>query len=122
MLIRIRTVSGIEGFGLATNYVSPEPFVQAFKSGIGDLIIGEDAACPERLYEKLFSLTSQRIAYEKGWGRETLIRILSAVDIACWDAIGKAAKLPLYKLFGGYRDSGAVLCNVRLLPRRQDDF
>ncbi|QOZ33159.1 mandelate racemase/muconate lactonizing enzyme family protein [Bradyrhizobium sp. CCBAU 53421] len=110
LLVRIRTASGIEGFGLATSFSSVEPIVQAFKSGIGELIVGEDAASPERLYERLFSLTSQRVAHEKGWGRETLIRILSAVDIACWDAIGKAARLPLYKLFGGYRDT--VPCYV----------
>src|SRR6201988_3419653 len=79
--------------------------IQAFKSGIADLVLGEDAAAPERLYEKLFGLTSQRVAYEKGWGREPIIRILSAIDIACWDAIGKAANMALYRLFGGYRDT-----------------
>jgi L-alanine-DL-glutamate epimerase-like enolase superfamily enzyme len=110
LLVRIRTVSGIEGFGLATSFTSTEPIVQAFKSGIGDLIVGENASSPEKMYEKLFSLTSQRVAFEKGWGRDTLIRILSAVDIACWDAIGRIAKLPLYKLFGGYRDT--VRCYV----------
>jgi L-alanine-DL-glutamate epimerase-like enolase superfamily enzyme len=104
LLVRIRTQDGVEGFGLATSYTSAEPMIQAFKFGIGDLVLGEDAAAPERLYEKLFGLTSQRIAYEKGWGREPLIRILSAIDIACWDAIGKAANMPLYRLFGGYRN------------------
>ena len=104
LLVRIRTAEGIEGFGMATNYSSPEPFVQAFRSGIGELIVGADAGAPERLYEKLIGLTSQRMAHEKGWGRETLIRILSAVDIACWDAIGKFSNMPLYRIFGGYRN------------------
>ncbi len=31
------------------------------------------------------------------------ISALSAIDIACWDAIGKAAGLPLYQLFGACR-------------------
>jgi L-alanine-DL-glutamate epimerase-like enolase superfamily enzyme len=83
LLVRIRTQDGIEGFGLATSYTSAEPMIQAFKSGIGDLVLGEDASAPERLYDKLFGLTSQRVAYEKGWGREPIIRILSAIDIAC---------------------------------------
>jgi L-alanine-DL-glutamate epimerase-like enolase superfamily enzyme len=105
LLVRIRTRDGVEGFGLATSYSSAEPMIQAFKSGIADLVLGEDASAPERLYEKLFGLTSQRVAYEKGWGREPIIRILSAIDIACWDAIGKAANMALYRLFGGYRDT-----------------
>lgn len=110
LLVRLRTDSGIEGFGMATSFTSVDPMIEAFKSGIGELIVGEHAAAPERMYERLFGLTSQRVAHEKGWGRESLIRILSAVDIACWDIIGKAARMPLYRLFGGYRD--AVPCYV----------
>ena len=105
VLVRLKTSGGIEGFGLATSYTSAEPILDVFRSGIGDLIVGEDPLAPERLYEKLFSLTSQRLAHEKGWGREALVRISSAVDIACWDIMGKTAGLPLYQLFGGYRDT-----------------
>jgi D-galactarolactone cycloisomerase len=38
------------------------------------------------------------------------VRISAAVDIACWDIIGKVAGLPLYRLFGGFRDE--VPCYV----------
>jgi L-alanine-DL-glutamate epimerase-like enolase superfamily enzyme len=104
ILVRMRTSEGVEGFGLATSYASAEPIIQAFRNGIGEQILGMDPLAPERLHEGLLSLTSHRLACEKGWGRETLIRIAAAVDIACWDIIGKVAGLPLHRLLGGYRD------------------
>jgi L-alanine-DL-glutamate epimerase-like enolase superfamily enzyme len=103
ILVRLQTDEGIEGIGLATSYTPIDFAIKAFKSGLGDVIVGEDPLAPERLYRKLFGLTSQRLASEKGWSREALIRISAAVDIAAWDIIGKAASLPLYRLFGGYR-------------------
>ena len=104
ILVRLKTNDGIEGFGLATSYTNAEPILNVFRSGIGERIVGANPLAPERLYEDLFSLTSQRLAHEKGWGREALVRISAAVDVACWDIMGKAAGLPLYQLLGGYRD------------------
>ena len=104
ILVRLRTDEGIEGVGMATSYGTVHPAVQAFKSGVAERIIGADALAPERLYQALFSLTSQRLAHEKGWGRGALLRTAAAVDIACWDIVGKAARLPLWRLFGGFRD------------------
>ena len=103
ILVRIYTDEGIDGFGLATSYTPIDFAVKAFKSGIGDLIIGEDPLAPERVYKKLFALTTSRVASEKGWSREAVIRISSAIDIALWDIVGKAANLPLYRIFGGFR-------------------
>ena len=104
VLVRLHTDEGIEGFGLATSYTSTEPIVHCFRSGIGDLIVGADPLAPERLYQNLFALTWQRLAHEKSWSREALVRISAAVDIACWDIMGKAARMPLYRLLGGYRN------------------
>ncbi len=110
ILVRMRTDEGIEGVGIATSYTPIEAAIQAFRSGIAELVIGEDPLAPERLYRKLFSLTSKRIASEKGWTREAIVRISAAMDIAAWDLVGKAAGLPLYRLFGGYRSE--VPCYV----------
>ncbi|MGQ0750060.1 MAG: mandelate racemase/muconate lactonizing enzyme family protein [Betaproteobacteria bacterium] len=110
ILVRMQTDEGIEGVGIATSYTPIEAAIKAFKSGIAELVIGGDPLAPERVYQKLFGLTSQRIASEKGWSREAIVRISAAVDIACWDIVGKAAGLPLYRLFGGYRSE--VPCYV----------
>lgn len=104
ILIRMRTSDGVEGFGLATSYTSADPIIHVLKTGITDRLIGANPMMPERIYADLFSLTSKRLSHEKGWSREALIRLSAAVDVACWDIIGKTAGLPLYQLFGGYRD------------------
>lgn len=110
LLVRIKTNDGIEGFGLATSYTDITPITNAVKSGVANEIIGMDPLAPEQIYQKLFGFTSSRTAAEMSWGREALIRISSAVDLACWDIVGKTAGLPLYKLFGGYRNK--VQCYV----------
>ena len=110
LLVRMRTEDGVEGFGLATSYTDITPLVNVVEGGLSDEILGMDALSPEGLYEKLFGLTFSRKAAENSWGREALIRISSAVDIACWDIMGKMANLPLYRLFGGYRNK--VPCYV----------
>lgn len=104
ILIRLTTDEGIEGVGLATSYTSNEPLIHVLKTGLPEMILGADPLTPERLYHSLFSLTWQRAAAEKGWTKEALVRLSAATDIACWDIIGKAAKMPLYKLFGGWCD------------------
>ena len=110
ILVQLQTDEGIEGIGLATSYTPIEAAIHAFHTGIGELVVGEDPLAPERLYQKLFALTWQRLAHEKKWSREALVRISAAVDIAAWDIVGKAAGLPLYRLFGGYRSE--VPCYV----------
>ncbi len=110
ILVRMHTDEGVEGIGIATSYTPIDAAMHAFRSGIGELIVGADPLAPERLYQKLFALTWQRTAHEKGWSREALVRISAAVDIAAWDIVGKVAGLPLYRLFGGYRSE--VPCYV----------
>ena len=108
LLIRIKTKNGNSGFGIATSYTDIKPIIKPFTNGLQDLVIGEDPFCPEKIYDKIFKLTDTRMSSEKGWSRESLIRISAALDIACWDLIGKAANIPLYKLFGGYRNKVPV--------------
>ena len=108
LLIKIKTNNGNSGFGVATSYTDIKPIIKPFTNGLQNLIIGEDPFCPEKIYDKIFKLTDTRMSSEKGWSRESLIRISAALDIACWDLIGKAANIPLYKLFGGYRNQVPV--------------
>ena len=82
ILVRLHTDEGIEGIGIATSYTPIDFAVKAWKSGLAEQIIGEDPLAPERLYNKLFSLTTSKAASERGWSREALIRISAAVPTA----------------------------------------
>ena len=104
ILVRVHTDAGIEGIGIATSYTPIEAAIKAFNTGIVEYIIGEDPLAPEKLHHKLFWLTAQKIASERGWTREAIVRIAAAVDIAVWDIVGKAANMPLYRLFGGFKN------------------
>ena len=104
LLVRMRSSDGVEGFGLATSYTDIAPILKVVKDGIAEQILGMDPLAPESLYQKLFGLTSTRLPAERGWTREALIRISAAVDLACWDIVGRTAGLPLYRLFGGHRN------------------
>src|SRR3989440_5601967 len=57
-------------------------------------LIGEDPLFVERLWEKMFRV-------DMGIKKQGIAAYaLSALDIGLWDIAGKAAKLPLYKLWG----------------------
>lgn len=103
LLVILETDEGIEGFGLTTSYTTIDPLVDALTSGLANFIIGADPLSPEQIYNNIFSTTWRRISFERGWSREAIVRLSAAIDIACWDIIGKKAGLPLYKLMGGWR-------------------
>ena len=115
LLIRAKTKSGAEGFGLATSYTDISPLVNVVKSGLLDEITGMDALAPELVYEKLFGFTSSRLASENGWGKEALIRISSAVDIACWDVLGHVANLRYIRYLADTEIKSRVTSLVRII-------
>lgn len=110
LLVVLHTDGGVSGFGLGSSNGPLEQTAAMFGNGLREIIVGADALSPERLYAKLFSLTWQGIAAEKGWSKAQIVLASAAVDIAMWDILGKQCKLPLYRLFGGYRES--VPCYV----------
>lgn len=103
LLIRLKTDEGLEGFGLGSSRLLIKGAAEMFNEGLKELIVGEDALAPERLYEKIFSITHQKIAFIKDWSRNGLLITSAALDLAMWDILGKASGQPLFRLFGGYR-------------------
>ena len=90
--VRLHTDSGIVGIG--ESYPNHIANVGALRQ-LAPLVLGKDPTQIERLWQDLF----YRISYQPWGGAET--RMLTAINIAQWDILGKAAGLPLYKLLGG---------------------
>lgn len=67
---------------------------------IAPLLIGEDAMATERCWQ-LARPTTFNILRDRRLG----LVACACVDTAIWDAVGKALGQPLWRLWGGYRDT-----------------
>lgn len=69
---------------------------------LAPLAAGRDALAPEAMWNALWSPNKARMRAGLGpWA-------LSAVDIACWDIVAKAAGMPLHRLLGGFQEDVPV--------------
>jgi gluconate/galactonate dehydratase len=95
VIVKIKTDVGIIGWGEAHFAPGLTTMIREFK----DFLAGEDP----REVDKLCRLMRTALGYcgTNGMG----FHAISGVETALWDVLGKYAKLPLYRFFGGkYRD------------------
>lgn len=87
--------------------------VQVIADHYKPLLLGEDLQDVERLWQKMFDanpkLPNRGIHTLDLANRAIVMQAIAAVDIALWDAIGKALHTPVYKLLGGFRDKVPVI-------------
>ncbi len=103
-LVAVHTDAGITGFG---SVFSDGRLVQAALKVLEPLFLGENALEPERVTEKLHQNT-----FWMGRGG-TLTHAISGIDIALWDILGKATRMPVGRLLGGcYRSRVLPYCSV----------
>ena len=106
--VTIDTDAGLQGWGEASNV----PRDASLLTGAGilsvrDALIGEDPAGIEKLWQKLF----RRYTYLGSRGFTSAI--ISGIDIALWDLLGKALGRPVYDLLGGaIREQVPVYANA----------
>ena len=94
-VLRITTDNGLTGLGQTACWGYPEAvgqIVNAFER----YLIGQDPMRIEHHWQHLYRMSPFRGTALSG--------AISAVDMALWDIIGKAANLPLYKLWGGEKE------------------
>jgi L-alanine-DL-glutamate epimerase-like enolase superfamily enzyme len=112
-VVRLETDGDVTGFVHSGDILDSNPERAAtLKSYVEDrvapVVVGQDLFAVERGWEEAFRQSSQFSAYNYD-ARQLFVHALGAVDVARWDAIGKATGQPLYKLWGGYRDSVPII-------------
>ena len=100
LLTTLRTDEGVSGesFIFTINGARIRSFDEMIR-GLGELIVGRDPHDTGAIWADLW-----REVNATGHAGVT-ISAMSSIDVACWDIVGRAAGLPLHKLFGACRDS-----------------
>ncbi len=98
-LVRVRADDGVTGWGEACDsfgctYASVIATVVA--DALAPLLVDEHLDSPDRLMHKLRSWTRRRLGHQ--W---VASHALSGVELALWDALGKARDQPVATLLGG---------------------
>ena len=103
-IVAVHTEEGLSGFG---SVFTDGRLAQAGVAVLEPLWRGENALEPERVAEKLHQNT-----FWMGRGG-TLTHVISGIDIALWDILGKALGQPVGRLLGGtYRDRVKPYCSL----------
>jgi len=96
IFLSIETKCGFLGVGeVYSASFHPEVVVKGIKDVFERYLKGHDPHHVERLYRECFS---------SGFTQRpdlTMMGVLSGLEMACWDIIGKAASKPIYELIGG---------------------
>src|SRR2546425_465563 len=99
VVTRIHTDAGTDGLGYALVFGGAgSESVEAYARRLATLLIGEDPTQVGRLWDKMYR--ADRGIRKVGVAGYAL----SALDIGVWDVAGKAAGLPLAKLWGAVTD------------------
>ena len=96
VFLKLTTDDNVEGFGEVYGVpFHPEKVAQLIED-IGErYVVGWDPFKIESLW---------RIVYSSGYSQHpdlTLVGVLSGIEMACWDIVGKSLDQPIYNLLGG---------------------
>jgi L-alanine-DL-glutamate epimerase-like enolase superfamily enzyme len=100
VVAQIATDEGLRGLGYSLVFGGggAESVLAYLDARLKPLLLGEDPLGVERLWEKMYR-------GDRGVRRVGIAGMaLSALDIGLWDLAGKAARLPLYKVWGAVTD------------------
>ncbi len=90
------------GFVMGLGGETSTTLVPYIEKELAPQAMGQDALAPEALWARLWGPNKPRMRGGLG------VQALSAIDTACWDALARAAGLPLYRILGGFRNTVPV--------------
>jgi L-alanine-DL-glutamate epimerase-like enolase superfamily enzyme len=101
IVCRVTTQSGIVGEAWTGDEdATLHEIVAIIRKEITPLLIGHDGSRVEACWQKARPATFNILR-----DRRLGLVACACVDTAIWDAVGKAARMPLWKLWGGFRNS-----------------
>ena len=101
--VRLYTDNGLVGLG--ESYPGADGHIGILKE-LARRVIGRDPTDIERMWQDIYYY----ISYKPVGGAD--FRMLTAINIAQWDILGKAARMPIYKLLGGKAQEKLLVYNT----------
>lgn len=100
ILTRVHTEEGVVGEAYAADEDKTlAQIADIIQRELVPRLLGEDAFAFERCWK-----LGQPVTFDQLRDRRVGLVALASVDLAIWDAIGKALEMPLWRVWGGYRD------------------
>jgi len=101
LIIRVHTDAGIVGLGevhtspLVARAIIEAPISQLTVQGFRQLLVGRDPLKINELWQLMYNCSTT-------FGRRGIVvHVISGIDIALWDILGKALGAPIHQLLGG---------------------
>ena len=92
--IRVLTDEGVNGCAEMTSHNKTKAVLGYLQEACPRYVIGSDPFDTESLFAKMFRL-------DYSYGGTVQMTVLSAIEIACWDIVGKVLGQPVWRLMGG---------------------
>jgi 2-dehydro-3-deoxyphosphogalactonate aldolase len=96
VFLKLTTDDGLHGYGEVYSVpFHPDVVAQMIQDVCARYVIGSGPFHIERLW---------RVIYSSGYAQRpdtSILGILSGIEMACWDIVGKAVDKPVYELLGG---------------------
>jgi 2-dehydro-3-deoxyphosphogalactonate aldolase len=96
VFLKLTTDGGVEGFGeVYAATFGPHTVARMIEDVCARHVVGADPFKIERLWREVYS---------RGYSQRpdiSLVGVLSGIEMACWDIVGKELGKPVYELLGG---------------------